>query len=401
MKRRTILAFTSTAALCALIRGTRAGFAAPVQAEAYAQTQAIVAATVTFLSALAPEQREKVQFPFTRQPMATAAYFKGGVHGNVTFVGEQYGQAIWSDLPVSDVPRPGLRLGSLSAAQRDAVMQMLQVLLSARGYQKVLDIMGSDQALAEGTNLAAGPEYYTLGIFGAPGLTAPWMVQFGGHHLALNVTMAGARGVLAPAATGAQPALYTSNGKTVRVLAQENDKAFALVGALDQSQRKQVMLNDYAGNLVFGPGHDGETITPEGLKASAMTELQRRMLVDLISEWAGIVNDTYAAPRIAEIEAGLDDTYFAWSGPTTPEPGRNGAAYFRIQGPKVIIEFAPQEIGWDLTMHVHTIYRDPTNAYGRAFSNTGLRVGCAIEACDANTAAAEPKNAVSLMSVFG
>jgi hypothetical protein len=367
LKRRTILAFTSTAALCALIRGTRAGFAAPVQAEAYAQTQAIVAATVTFLSALAPEQREKVQFPFTRQPMATAAHFRGGLHGNVTFVGEQYGQAIWSDLPVSDVPRPGLRLGSLSAAQRDAVMQMLQVLLSAKGYQKILDIMGSDQALAEGAHFAGGPEYYTLGIFGAPSLTTPWMVQFGGHHLALNVTMAGARGVLAPLATGAQPALYTSGGKTVRVLAQENDIAFALVAALDQSQRRQMMLNDYPGNLALGPGHDGETITPEGLKASAMTGLQRGMLVDLISEWAGIVNEAYAAPRIAEIEAGLDDTYFAWSGPTTPEPGRNGAAYFRIQGPKVIIEFAPQEIGWDLTMHVHTIYRDPTNAYGRAF----------------------------------
>ena len=330
LNRRTILALTPSVALCALICGARTGFAAPVQAEAYAQTQAIVAATMAFLNALGPEQREKVQFPFTRQPMATAAYFKGGPHGNVTFVGEQYGQAMWSDLPLGDVPRPGLRLGSLSAAQRDAVMQMLQVLLSARGYQKVLAIMGSDQALAEDTHFSGGPEYYTLGIFGAPSLATPWMVQFGGHHLALNVTMAGARGVLAPVATGAQPALYTSNGKTVRALAQENDKAFALLAALDQSQRKQVMLNNYPGNLVLGPGHDGETITPEGLKASAMTELQRGMLVDLISEWAGIVNDAYAAPRIAEIEAGLDDTWFAWSGPTTPEPGRNGAAYFRI-----------------------------------------------------------------------
>jgi Protein of unknown function (DUF3500) len=108
----------------------------------------------------------------------------------VTLVGEQYGQAMSSDLPVSDVPRPGLRLGSLSSAQRDAVMQMLQVLLSARGYQKVLDIMGSDQALAEGAHFPGGAEYYTLGIFGAPSPTTPWMVQLGGHHLALNVTMA-------------------------------------------------------------------------------------------------------------------------------------------------------------------------------------------------------------------
>jgi Protein of unknown function (DUF3500) len=71
---------------------------------------------------------------------------------------------------------------------------------------------------------------------------------------------------------------------------------------------------------------------------------------------------------MAEIIAGLDSTYFAWSGPTTHEPGRNGSAYYRIQGPKLFIEFSPQGVGGDPTMHVHTIYRDPTNDYGRAFT---------------------------------
>jgi hypothetical protein len=33
----------------------------------------------------------------------------------------------------------------------------------------------------------------------------------------------------------------------------------------------------------------------------------------------------------------------------------------------VIIEFSPQGMGGDLTMHVHTIYRDPLNNYGNAF----------------------------------
>ena len=68
----------------------------------------------------------------------------------MTFTGEQYGQAMWSNFPVSDVPRPGLRLGDLSGEQRDAVMQLLRTLLSSMGYEKVLDIMGSDQALADG-----------------------------------------------------------------------------------------------------------------------------------------------------------------------------------------------------------------------------------------------------------
>ena len=110
-------------------------------------------------------------------------------------------------------------------------------------------------------------------------------------------------------------------------------------------------------------------IVPEGLKASAMTEAQRILLLDLVSQWSGIVNDGFAAPRLAEIKAGLRDTYFAWSGPTTHEPNRNGTSYYRIQGPKVFIEFSPQGVGGDPANHVHTMYRDPTNDYGRALLN--------------------------------
>ena len=73
-------------------------------------------------------------------------------------------------------------------------------------------------------------------------------------------------------------------------------------------------------------------------------------------------------PRLAEIKAGLDDTRFAWSGPLTRAPDRNGASYFRVHGPTLFIEFAPQAPGGDLTMHAHTIYRDPSNAYGRALA---------------------------------
>jgi Protein of unknown function (DUF3500) len=248
-------------------------------------------------------------------------------------------------------------------------MHLLEVVLSAKGYQKVLDIMGSDQALSDGgTPFASGRAVYTIGIFGNPGATSPWMLEFGGHHLGLNITIAGEHGVMTPTLTGAQPAVYTSNGRTVRALAEENDKAFSLLNALDEGQRKQAILNYRVGDLVLGPGHAGETIQPEGLKASAMNDKQRAMLLDVISEWAGIINDAYVAPRMAEVKAGLAETYFAWSGPTTHDPGKNGSAYYRIQGPKLVIEFSPQSVGGDSTMHVHTMYRDPTNDYGIKFT---------------------------------
>ncbi|WP_459906023.1 DUF3500 domain-containing protein [Caballeronia sp. HLA56] len=392
-----LVALIASAAMSALIAPASYGntegssnTSAPVMASA--ETRAVVSAATAFLDSLSANQRRKALFAFAPQKAATSARFaRTGPAGGVMpgslngatpadhpagalgtqagFVGEQYGQAIWSNYPVSDVPRPGLQLGGLSAPQHAAAMHLLQVSLSARGYQKVLDIMGSDQALSVGEkHFAAGEDVYTIGIFGTPSAATPWMLEFGGHHLGLNVVIAGARGVLTPTLTGAQPSVYTSHDKTVRVLAGENDKAFALLNALDGNQRKQAILNYRVNDLVLGPGHDGESIVPEGLKVSAMNTQQKAMLLDLISEWAGIVNDAYAAPHLQEIKAGLNDTWFAWSGPTTHEPGKNGSAYYRIQGPKVIIEFSPQGVGGDPTMHVHTIYRDPTNDYGHAFT---------------------------------
>ena len=364
MKHPLLAASITTLALIAC-RG--ASCAAPAAAPgAAAQTRAAAAAAQAFLQTLSVEQRGQVQFDFAPQPKAGAAAFKGGMNGRMSFVGEQYGKAVWSNYPVSDVPRPGLALGKLNGPQRQAALHVLQAILSAKGYDKVQAIMGSDQALSEGgTNYASGIAHYTIGIFGKPGAASPWMVQFGGHHLGLNVVIAGARGTMTPALTGAQPAVYQRDGKTVRVLARENDKAFDLLAALTPAQRKQAVLDYEVGDLVLGPGHDGDTIVPEGVKGAALDARQRDMLLDLIGEWAGIINDAYAAPRMAKLRAGLDQTYFAWSGPQTHEPGKNGAAYYRIQGPRVVIEFAPQAPGGDLTMHVHTVYRDPAEAYGQ------------------------------------
>jgi hypothetical protein len=98
-----------------------------------------------------------------------------------------------------------------------------------------------------------------------------------------------------------------------------------------------------------------------------MNPQQREMMLNLIAEWAGIISKPYQDVRMADLKAGLNETYFAWSGPATHAQGRNGTSYYRIQGPKVIIEFAPQAMG-GLDNHVHTIYRDPTNEYGSSYT---------------------------------
>ena len=383
MKKLVVVAFVL--AVTGAFVGVRSVLGTTTEAPATdRQTRAVVDSATTFLKSLNANQRQQVEFAFTPQKFGTNAPFHRTPDGGVAagapagptkggpgmgppggFVGERYGLAVWSNYPVSDVPRPGLRLGSLTNTQRAAAMHLLQTVLSPMGYQKVLDVMGSDQALTDaGTNFASGEAVYTIGIFGKPSISKPWMLEFGGHHLGLNIVIAAPGGSMTPTLTGAQPSIYKRGDKTVRVLAQENDTAFALLDALNETQRRQAILNYQVGDLVLGPGQAGKQIAPEGLKASQLNDAQKALLLNVISRWANIVNDVYANPRIAEIKSDLNNTYFAWSGPTTHEPGKNGSSYYRIQGPRLVIEFSPQGVGGDPTMHVHTIYRDPTNDYG-------------------------------------
>jgi len=270
----------------------------------------------------------------------------------------------WSNLPTTFVKRGGLRLGDLTKSQRAAAMALLAAALSPAGYEKAIEIMQGDEMLRQGgdrDNGMFGRDNYYISFLGEPSTAKPWMIQFGGHHLALNITLAGDHTTLAPSHTGSQPATYQFEGKTVRPLGHETDKAIDLLSSLDEAQRKQAILGFEMRDLVLGPGHDGQMIQPEGVKGSALNDKQQAMLLDLVSEWTGIMPHQAAKAKLDEIKGHMTDTWFAWSGPT--EKGK--AAYFRIQGPTVFIEYAPQRLGGDPTMHLHTIYRDPTNDYGK------------------------------------
>jgi hypothetical protein len=269
----------------------------------------------------------------------------------------------WSNLPVTMVPRNGLRLGELTKTQRAAALEVLAAVLSKEGYQKAIDIMNADDQLVKGNDnrMRFGTDNYYLALFGKPSATKPWMLQFGGHHLGINVTIVGKDATLTPSHTGAQPDSFFRDGKTVRPLGPENDLAFKLVNMLDAGQQKQAVLGAKPRNLALGPGQDGKTLPPEGLKCAALKEDQRAVLLDLIGAWVHILPKDAAASRMAALKAKLDDTYFAWYGPTT----NGSAAYYRIQGPTLLIEYAPQ----GGTNHIHTIIRDPSNDYGKALTN--------------------------------
>ena len=266
----------------------------------------------------------------------------------------------WSNLPVTMVPRNGLPLGELTKPQRAAALATLAAVLSKQGYQKAIDIMNADDQLVKdsGNKMRFGTENYHLAIFGTPSETKPWMLQFGGHHLGINVTVVGKDSVVTPTHTGAQPDSFMRDGQTVRPLGVENDLAFKLVNMLDADQKKQAVLGDRPMDLRAPPGKDGATVKPEGLKCASLKEDQRGVLMELIGAWVHLLPDAAAASRLAALKAKIDDTYFTWYGPTT----NGSAAYFRIQGPQLLIEYTPQRGD---TGHIHTIIRDPSNEYGK------------------------------------
>jgi hypothetical protein len=370
---------TALAILLAASGGIRAEETAPTA------TGRIAASAKAFLTTLDDAQRGKVVYDFKDDAQRKR----------------------WSNLPTSFVKRGGLRMGDLTQPQRDAVHGILAAALSPQGYEKVLQIVDADEMLKKndhgggpgrgpggpgggpggpgggpggsggpggpggpgggsrgpGRGAAFGHDEYYISFLGQPSATEPWMIQFGGHHLGINITLAGDKGTLAPSHTGAQPARYEIEGKTVRPLGHETDKAFDLINSLDENQRKHAILGVQMHDLVLGPGRDGQMIQPEGIKGSDLTDKQREMLLDLAGEWTGIQNEAVAKGKMDEMKKNVAETWFAWSGPTE----KGSAAYFRIQGPTVFIEYAPQRLGGDPTNHIHTIYRDPTNDYGRAF----------------------------------
>ena len=278
----------------------------------------------------------------------------------------------WSNFPPAGFKRAGLMWGNMSAAQQNAWLAVMQATLSTEGYNRAVAEWNADDALVaqEGSGGGFGKNNYYIALIGTPSETSPWQWQWGGHHVTVNATIAGANIALTPSFIGCQPCVYTdTHGSAVRPLGDIDDEAFALLNSLDATQQKAAILGSTTIDLVLGPGQDGKTIVSEGLPASQMNADQQAAFIKLIGHYTNLVNDKNATTRMTEIKATLDQTYLAWYGPITAGSG----AYFRVTGPTLVIEYSAQGegrggSGTASIDHVHGIYRDPTNDYGAKYA---------------------------------
>ncbi|WP_346779723.1 DUF3500 domain-containing protein [Streptomyces sp. S3(2020)] len=352
-------------------------------------TAAVVSAANAFLNTLDSDQQASTVLEFS-QANATA----------------------WSNLPCAGTCRPGIDFGSLSDEQLAAAESVLKVALGSgkgTGYDHVMQTILADDVLAsaESTSSAApapsatatdtasstatptdvptgappsggtgggggfayGSGYYYLAFLGTPSKTGTWQLHFGGHHLAVNITFKNGKVAGAsPFFTGIEPTSWTADdGTTYEPMAKFRNGMLALTGSLTTEQLAAAKLSESFGDVLLGPGSDGEfPETKEGLKVSELTPKQQKLVLAAIHPWVADVDDATAKQLMKSYARELKDTYISYSGGTGLDT--NGD-YVRIDGPGVWVEFICQTgVVYRDKIHYHTVYRDHTRDYGSEFS---------------------------------
>jgi hypothetical protein len=257
--------------------------------------------------------------------------------------------------------RRGVALRDMTEPQRAAAWELMRSGLSARGAQRVEATMALQDVLHGPQRTGRNALDYSVTVFGTPG-TPPWAWRVEGHHLSVNVTVPAAGHVsMTPLFTGARPArVRTRDGRGhAHVHDTEHRVALALAQSLDERQWRSAVIADRPlADIVTGPGRAQSFARRQGLAASAMSEPQRAQLLELIQAYVGLAKDEWGRPYMDLVRTGLDETHFAWAGSR-----REGSAfYWRIHGPRVLIEFDHTQGD---TNHVHSVWRDPLNDFGR------------------------------------
>ncbi|KAB8169827.1 DUF3500 domain-containing protein [Streptomyces sp. 3MP-14] len=346
---------TTASASTSSATATSTGSADSADATTTSETiSSVSTAAEAFLATLSDEQREAVLYDYDDETKTTS----------------------WSNFPVTFVDRAGLNLNDLTDEQRDAAMEVLEALLSEEGYETVTGIVGGDEYLLENsstTETSLG-QYY-IAFFGDPTGESAYEVQFGGHHLGINATLDAASDAItfAPTHLGVQPAVYTDEeGNKVQPFDGIYTDAFAFFDSLTEEQQATLTSGDVS---MCAPGDTCDFATGSGLTGADLTDEQKRLLLELIANWAGMADEETTADALAEIEATLDDTVVAWSGETSYDMSTGEGISFSVSGPNVYVAFQAQQgsagadvdgvstSGWG---HVHTIYRDPTNDYANS-----------------------------------
>ncbi len=284
----------------------------------------------------------------------------------------------WTNLPVGLVPRAGIQYGSLSDTSRIAFHQMLSVIFSSQGYLKLTSIMQLDdilnvlikQGFESGKmnqdlyetllNLKWAHANYYISIWGEPQTKEPWGFNFGGHHMALSITVKGNSISFSPLFMGTDPAEVRSGQYAgLRILSKEEDYGFMLLNFLSENQKKKAILSEKVPeDIITNPESSQRITTYYGISVKEFNKDQKAILEILLQEY--IHNFEHSTAHVLYdkiLKTGLDKIYFAWIGSTV----KNKPCYYIINGPDFLIEYDNFQGNGN---HIHLILREKDNDFG-------------------------------------
>ncbi|GAB5560356.1 MAG: DUF3500 domain-containing protein [Synoicihabitans sp.] len=316
-------------------------------------TTAIVEAADAFLKALTPAQLLQTQFAVDDTEWRR-----------------------WFNVDNGIYTRQGTSLREMNADQKAAARHLMATTLSARGLALADAIRQTDQTLKEINHGAIhlDEELYFFTIMGVPSATDPWGWQIDGHHLVINAFILGDQIVMTPTFLGAEPARTTTGkyaGNTVLQAEQNDALAFMQSLSADQQEAATLSREKRRNSIQAEAASDNAVVDYAGVSVATFTDAQKKQLLALAENYIGNLRDGHAAIWMDQIEAHIDDTWFAWIGATDDD----AVFYYRIHSPVILIEFDHQgPVGTrslhrgrqPVRDHIHTIIRTPNgNDYGK------------------------------------
>ncbi len=265
----------------------------------------------------------------------------------------------WSNLPVAVAPRDGISFLDLSEDQILLARAMVDAGLSRQGQDQVEANFQVEQWWEDSGDDMLSPDFATVVLFGEPTTTGGWAWQLDAHHLAVNLTARCPDMIITPTLWGTNPEIIEDGPYAgAEPMGLEVDRAFAFLDTLSESQLEDAVIAAEAPrDLLAGAGNDDRIPEfPLGLPASALDGDQQALLLELLAAWIEDLSEPHAALQMVQVEADLDETWFAWAGDTF----EGEAFYYRIQGPEFFIEldhFAGAS-------HIHAVHRHPDDDYG-------------------------------------
>jgi hypothetical protein len=288
----------------------------------------------------------------------------------------------WSNLPAGIVPRDGLRLGDLDAAQSAAAQRLAEAALSACGLRLFDEIRIADDFLMEVDQRKigwSGANYY-MSVLGTPSRGTPWMLQIGGHHLAYNFTFNGRSEGATPLFFGSEPIRFTHKGVTHEPLTAQSTAMAQLATALvvhPQAKLSGTFTDVVKGVIVTPPpGTSTRGIdsgfphsypsggVDRGILYSALNAVEQAKVRAALESYVSLPGEAMTQSLVAAYEApdALAQTYVGFSGaPGLSEKG----SYVRIDGPRIWMEFVVQPaVANPAENHYHALWRDKLSDYG-------------------------------------